>query len=96
MNEEKVIINNDNIDNYYNLLVDYATYELWFYNNSHVDYAEVDEDTQMISVYWVFRADEIPSDDWQQYEDDGFPDDVDSFEISVMDFEDYLESQNSL
>lgn len=79
-------INKDNLPEYYSDLEQFAEEELWYYDNSHIDYAEiVDKD---IVCRWVFRENE--PDDWEEYEEAWFPNDEDSVVISLRAFIDFI------
>ena len=72
---KRVLINESNLHSFYKELEDYAETELWYYDNSHVDTAEIKD--WKILVEWIFR----------EYEDS---EDIDDFSVSVDEFEKFI------
>lgn len=60
----------------------YIEHHLGFYDNVHID--DINLKDWIITVTGVFREDSV--DDWEQYEADDFPNDIDELTIPLNDF----------
>ena len=69
-------------------LEDYISDNYDYNDNITVDFYTIEDDK--ITVEWVFRDEEI--EDWEEYEEMGFPYDVDKLTFSLQDFQDYIRS----
>lgn len=90
MEDKIIILDEDNIDNYRTDIEYYIQDELGYYNNSHIDYMDIDEDNNQVIANGVFRCEE--PDDWDTYEEEWFPDDEDSLFINKQELEKWLEN----
>jgi len=81
-------ITEENIYKYESEIQNYIVNKFWFYDNDTIDNIEINWDK--IVVNGVFRCEE--PEDWDIYEADGFPDDVDQVEITIKELENYINS----